>query len=151
MHREQKRAIAGIIIFGGVLAAVTVMFIQYDPTTIMQNRPLELTYVILLASSFILYGLFYLLSGRKTEGEEIPFDERDNLIAKFALNVQLFSVIGVLSLWCIVLTRIYLESGFVPVPLMYIMLNSIYFINMLARSIAIVHGYKMPIQDLGKC
>jgi hypothetical protein len=145
MHREQKRSLLGILVFGGVLTAASILFLFNSPAAIQANRVVELIYVILIVSAAVGYGFALLLTRRKEQDAEISTDERDVEIARRALSAQLGSVLAAITLWCVVLGLIYMDGHLVPLPLIYIMVNSIFLVNMLARSIAIYRGYLTPL------
>ncbi|NQT35516.1 hypothetical protein HQ587_10020 [bacterium] len=148
MLREQKRALYGLLIFGGILLAAILLFSFNDPSKIFENKSAEIIYVGLLVGGFSLYGIMILLTRKRREGEEVTFDERDIHVARHALQNQVVAVIVTVTIWCGALTEIYIEENGVPVPLMLIMVNSVYFVNMLVRSISILRGYNMSNEKL---
>ncbi|TKJ40338.1 hypothetical protein CEE37_08405 [candidate division LCP-89 bacterium B3_LCP] len=147
MTTLQKRALFGAIISGAILLATTTLLIITDPATIFEKDSLELAYLGFMLGGAVIYGILVIFTRRGKEGEDFVIDERDVFIARRALIVQLRTVLIALALWCVVLVRIYIGNGGIPVPLMYIMYIFILFLNLLARSICIYHGYNLPIND----
>jgi hypothetical protein len=145
MHREQRRSLLGIAVFGGVLIAASILFIFKSPAAIQENRVVELIYVLLIVGAAVGYGFILMLTNRKEQDAEISTDERDVEIARRALSAQLGSVLAAITLWCVVLSLIYMDGHLVPLSLIYIMVNSIFLINMLAKSISIYRGYLTPL------
>ena len=150
MEREQKRALFGIIIFGSILLTIIVLFIINNPAEITQNRPLEITYIVLFVGGVLSYGLMNIITSRRSSDEKFTFDERDALVAKGALHTQLAAVLITATIWCVVLSLIYTGEDGIPSSFMLIIINSLFFVNMLFRSVSVFRGYKMSTEDLEK-
>ncbi len=68
-------------------------------------------------------------------------DERDKLIMGRAPKVQLWAVFIALVVWSHSLTQFYGDEGQIPVSFPYLMLNSLFIVNVLAQSLGILIGY----------
>ena len=68
-------------------------------------------------------------------------DERDKVIMGRAPVVQLWAVFISLAVWSIALTEIYWDQGHIPVIFPYLILMSLFIVNVLAQSLGILIGY----------
>lgn len=150
MTTMQKRALTGAVISCVVLLATILLLALNDPATLFEQDFLELIYLGIILGGAAVYGIVMLVTRRSKDGEAVTYDERDRFITRRALAIQLQVVLIAVALWCVVLVRIYIGAGGIPVPLMYVMYISILFLNFLARSISIYFGLKVPLDDLEK-
>lgn len=148
MTTMQKRALAGAVISCVVLFATVLLLVLNDPATIFEQDVHELIYLGIILGGAVVYGIVMLVTNRSKDAEAVNYDERDRFIVNRALAVQLQVVLIAVALWCVVLVRVYIGTGGIPVPLMYVMYISILFLNFLARSISIYFGLKInPVES----
>jgi hypothetical protein len=147
MLREQKRALAGAAISGVILIATILLIILSDPYKIFEKDFLELIYLGIILLGALVYGVLVFMTRERKEDEKMAVDERDLYIASRALVVQLRAVLISMALWCVILVRIYIGQGGIPVPLMYLMYVGVVNINFLVRSIYILRVYNKQLES----
>ncbi len=129
----QKRALYGLALGVVWVIAIVVVFIVNGGVSAFS----EDTGLIILAGLFAGGLIAYSLVMRKPS----QVDERDNLIKGKALKVQLWSVFIALVVWAHSLTQFYGDEGQIPVDFPYLMLYSLFIVNVLAESLGILIGY----------
>ena len=130
----QKRALYGLVL--GIVWAITivVVFIVNGGVSDFGNDTgFTLTLIGLFAG-----GLIANLLVMRKPGQ---VDERDTLIMGRAPRVQLWAVFIALAVWTVGLTNFYRDEGQIPVDFPYLMLNSLFIVNVLAQSVGILIGY----------
>ncbi len=130
----QKRALFGLVL--GIvwfIAIIVVFIVNGGVSTFSENTGFTLILVGLFAGGLIAN----LLVMRKPS----QVDERDKLIKDRAPNIQLLAVFIALFVWTVSLTRFYQDEGQIPVDFPYLMLNSLFIVNVLAQSVGILIGY----------
>ena len=137
----QKRAWLGLGIGVATSAAIITVLIMKGVTTFHEEEGTRL-----IVTALFLFGLFswaVLLApvfhwpGR---GKRL-FDERDEIIVRRALQVQLWAIIITMVVWSIALTEAYWGQGEIPIIFPYLMFFSIIIVNMLAQATGILIGY----------
>ena len=130
----QRRASYGLVL--GVVWAITivVVFIVNDGVNTFGEDT---------ESSLILIGLFAggLIANSLVMRKPGQVDERDKLIMDRAPKVQLWAVFIALVVWSHSLTQFYWDEGQIPVGFPYLILNSLFIVNVLAQSGGILIGY----------
>lgn len=137
----QKRAWLGLGIGVATTAAIIAVLITKGVTTFHEEQGTRL-----IVTALFLFGLFswaVLLApifhwpGRVKR----LFDERDEIIVRRALQVQLWAVIITMVVWSIALTEAYWGQGEIPIVFPNLMFFSIIIVNMLAQATGILIGY----------
>ena len=138
----QKRALLGLAIGVVMAAAILVVFIVKGVTAYDEDTGMRLIVMGLFVGGLALYALTLSSTRRKPGQAEVSRDERDEVIMRNAVNVQLWSVIISLVVWMIVLSEIYWDRGQMPVIFLFLMAMSSLIVNMLAQAIGILIGYR---------
>ncbi len=129
-----KRALYGLGIGIVWVIAIVVVFIMNGGVSIFSE---DTGFTLILAGLFIGGIIANFLVMRKPS----QVDERDKLIKDRALNIQLWAVFIALFVWSFSLTKFYQDEGQIPVDFPYLMLNSLFIVNVLAQSFGILIGY----------
>jgi len=138
----QKRAWLGLGIAVVTSVAILAVLITRGATSFHDDQGTRLivtalflfgllTWAVLLAPIFYWPGRIKRL-----------FDERDEIIVRRALQVQLWAVIISLVVWSIALTEFYWDQGEIPIVFPYLIFFSIIIVNMLAQAVGILIGYR---------
>ena len=131
----QKRALYGLVLgVVWVIAIVMVFIVKGGVSTFSEDTGFRL----ILAGLFVGGLIANLLVMRKPS----QVDERDKLIMVRAPKVQLLAVFIALAVWTISLTEYYWDEGQIPVNFSYIILHSLFIVNVLAQSVGILVGYR---------
>lgn len=131
----QKRALYALILGIVWASAIVVIVVVNDGVSTFDEKPgVSLILVGLFAGGLIANFLVMRNPGR--------VDERDKLILDRAPKFQLLAVFIALTVWSASLTRIYSDEGQIPVGFPYLMLNSLFIVNVLAQSGGILNGYR---------
>jgi hypothetical protein len=138
----QKRALFGLAIGVVMTAAILAVFIVKGVTAYDEDKGMRLIVMGLFVGGLALYALTFSSTRRKLGQTEVLRDERDEVIMRNAVNVQLWSVIISLVVWMIVLSEIYWDRGQMPVIFLFLMAMSSLIVNMLAQAIGILIGYR---------
>ena len=138
----QKRAWLGLGIGVVTSVAILVVLIMKGVTAFHEEQGTRLIVTALflfglLAWAVLLAPIFY-WPGRVKR----LFDERDEIIVRRALQVQLWAVIVTMVVWSIALTEVYWDQGEIPIVFPSLMFFSIILVNMLAQAIGILIGYR---------
>ena len=134
----QKRVWYGLAIGVVWAIAIIVVFIAKGGVTAYTEDPgMRVIVAALLIGGLIAYSVMMILTFRKPG----QVDERDRLIMGRAPVVQLWAVIISLVVWSIALTEIYWDKGQIPVIFPYLILISVFIVNVLAQSLGILIGY----------
>jgi hypothetical protein len=130
----QKRAWYGLGIgIVWVIAIIVVFIVNGGVSTFSEDTGFR----VILAGLFVGGLIANFLVMRKPS----QVDERDKLIMDRAPKVQLWAVFIALIVWSINLTEIYWDEGQIPVSFPYLMVNSLFIVNVLAQSLGILIGY----------
>ncbi len=124
----QKRALYGLVLGVVWVIAIVIVFIAFS-----EDTGLRLILVVLFVGGTIANFLVMRKPGQ--------VDERDKLIRDRAPNVQLLAVFIALAVWSFSLTRFYRDEGQIPVDFPYIMLYSLFIVNVLAQALGILISY----------
>jgi len=129
----QKRALYGLVL--GVVWAIVmvVVFIVNGGISTSSDTGSFLILAGPFAGGLIAYSLVMRKPGQ--------VDERDKLIMGRAPKVQLWAVFIALVVWSHSLTQFYRDEGQIPISFPYLMLNSLFIVNVLAESVGILIGY----------
>jgi len=138
----QKRAWLGLGIAVVTSVAILAVLITRGATSFHDDQGTRLivtalflfgllTWAVLLAPIFYWPGRIKRL-----------FDERDEIIVRRALQVQLWAVIISLVVWSIALTEFYWDQGEIPIVFPSLIFFSIIIVNMLAQAVGILIGYR---------
>ncbi len=130
----QKRALYGLVLGVVWAIAIVVVFIMNGGVSIFSE---DTGFTLILAGLFIGGIIANFLVMRKPG----QVDERDKLIRDRAPNVQLLAVFIALAVWSFSLTRFYRDEGQIPVDFPYIMLYSLFIVNVLAQALSILINY----------
>ncbi len=130
----QKRALYGLVLGVVWAIAIVVVFIMNGGVSIFSE---DTGFTLILAGLFIGGIIANFLVMRKPS----QVDERDKLIKDRAPNIQLWAVFIALFVWSFSLTKFYQDEGQIPVDFPYLMLNSLFIVNVLAQSLGILIGY----------
>jgi len=134
----QKRAWYGLVIGIVWAIAIIVVFIaKGGATAYTEDQGMRAILSALFIGGLIAYFIMMRLTLRKPG----QVDERDRLILGRAPVVQLWAVFISLVVWSIALTEIYWDQGQIPVIFPYLILISLFIVNVLAQSIGILIGY----------
>ena len=134
----QKRALYGLAIGVVWAIAIIVVFItKGGVTAYTEDQGMRAIVAALLIGGLLAYSVMMIMTLRK----QGLVDERDRLIMGRAPLVQLWAVIISLVVWSITLTEIYWDQGQIPVIFPYLILMSIFIVNVLAQSLGILIGY----------
>ena len=130
----QKRALYSLVLGVVWVIAILVIFIINGG---ISNSSEDSGFMIILVGLFA-GGLIANLLVMRKPGQ---VDERDRLIMGRAPKVQLLAVFITLAVWSISLTKFYWEVGQIPVSFAYLILHSLFIVNVLAQSVGILIGY----------
>ena len=130
----QKRALYGLVLGVVWAIAIVVVFIMNGGVSIFSE---DTGFTLILVGLFIGGIIANFLVMRKPS----QVDERDKLIKDRAPNIQLWAVFIALFVWSFSLTKFYQDEGQIPVDFPYLMLNSLFIVNVLAQSLGILIGY----------
>ena len=130
----QKRALFGLVLGIVWFIAIVVVFIVNGGVTSFNE---DTGFTLILAGLFIGGIIANFLVMRKPG----IVDERDKLIMGRAPNIQLWAVFIALVVWSHSLTQFYGDEGQIPVDFPYLMLYSLFIVNVLAQSLGILIGY----------
>jgi len=134
----QKRALYGLVIGVVWAIAIIVVFIAKGGVNAYTEDPgMRAILAALLIGGLIAYSAMMILTLRKPS----RVDERDKVIMGRAPVVQLWAVFISLAIWSIALTEIYWEQGQIPVIFPYLILMSLFIVNVLSQSLGILIGY----------
>ena len=134
----QKRALYGLVIGIVWAIAIIVVFItKGGVTAYTEDQGMRAILAALLIGGLLAYFIMMHLILRKPG----QVDERDRLIMGRAPVAQLWAVIISLVVWSIALTEIYWDKGKIPVIFPYLILISVFIVNVLAQSAGILIGY----------
>ena len=134
----QKRAWYGLVIGVVMVITIIVVFItKGGVTAYTEDLSMRAILAALLIGGLVAYLIVMDLTLRKPG----QVDERDRLIMGRAPNVQLWAVFISLAVWSIALTEIYWDEGQIPVIFPYLILMSLFIVNVLSQSIGILIGY----------
>ena len=141
MELQQKRAWwslgIGVVMFIAILA----IFITKGVSSFFEDLGMRLLVDALLIGGLASYPIILFLTRRRPGQAEVVLDERDEIIAKRAMLLQLWAVIGSLVVWAIVLTEVYWDQGGIPIVFPYLIFFSSLIVNFLAQSAGILLGY----------
>jgi hypothetical protein len=138
----QKRAWFGLAIGVVMVAAILAVFIVKGVKAYDEDKGMRLIVMGLFVGGLALYALTFSFTRRKSGQAGVLRDERDEVIVRKAVNVQLWSVIISLVVWMIVLSEIYWDLGQMPVIFLFLIAMSSLIVNMLAQAIGILIGYR---------
>ncbi len=138
----QKRAWFGLAIGVVMVAAILAVFIVKGVAAYDEDKGMRLIVMGLFVGGLALYALTFSFTRRKSGQEGVWRDERDEVIMRKAVNVQLWAVIISLVVWMIVLSEIYWDQGQMPVIFLFLIAMSSLIVNMLAQAIGILVGYR---------
>ena len=138
----QKRAWFGLAIGVVMVAAILAVFIVKGVAAYDEDKGMRLIVMGLFVGGLALYALTFSFTRRKLGQAGILRDERDEVVMRKAVNVQLWSVIISLVVWMIVLSEIYWDRGQMPVIFLFLIAMSSLIVNMLAQAIGILIGYR---------
>ena len=130
----QKRALYGLVLGGvWVIAIVVVLILNGGASTFDEDS----------GFTFILAGLFAggLIANFLVMRKPGQLDERDKLIKVRAPKIQLWAVFIALVVWSHSLNQYYGDQGQIPVSFPYLILYSLFIVNVLAESLGILVGY----------
>ena len=134
----QKRAWYSLVIGVVWAIAIIVVFITKGGVTAYTEDPvMRMILGALLIGGLIAYLVIMVTLRRKPS----QVDERDKLIMDRAPVVQLWAVFISLVVWSITLTEIYWDQGQIPVIFPYLILMSLFIVNVIAQSAGILIGY----------
>ena len=134
----QKRAWYSLVIGVVWAIAIIVVFITKGGVTAYTADPvMRMILGALLIGGLIAYLVIMVTLRRKPS----QVDERDKLIMDRAPVVQLWAVFISLVVWSITLTEIYWDQGQIPVIFPYLILMSLFIVNVIAQSAGILIGY----------
>ena len=137
MATLQKRAWYGLAIGVVWAIAIIVVFIaKGGVTAYTEEQGMRAILAALLIGGLLAYCIMMIALRKPSQ-----VDERDKLIMGRAPVVQLWAVFISLMVWSITLTEIYWDQGQIPVIFPYIMLMSLFIVNVLAQSVGILIGY----------
>ena len=130
----QKRALFGLVLGIVWLIAIVVVFIVNDGVS---NFNENTGFTLILAGLFAggLIANFFVMRKPGT------VDERDRLIMGRAPNIQLLAVFIALVVWSRGLTQFYGDVGQIPIGFPYLILYSLFVVNVLAQALGILIGY----------
>ena len=130
----QRRALFGLVLGVAWVITIVVVFIVNDGVSAFgEDTGFSLILIGLFAGGLIAHSLVMRKPGQ--------VDERDKLIMDRAPKVQLWAVFIALVVWSHSLTQFYLDEGQIPVGFPYLILNSLFIVNVLAQSGGILIGY----------
>jgi len=138
----QKRAWFGLAIGVVMVAAILAVFIVKGVAAYDEDKGMRLIVMGLFVGGLALYALTFSFTRRKSGQAGVLRDERDEVVMRKAVNVQLWSVIISLVVWMIVLSEIYWDRGQMPVIFLFLIAMSSLIVNMLAQAIGILIGYR---------
>lgn len=123
-------------------AAIALEFITQGTTGFFENRQMRMWVTAILLAGMVAYVIL-LRSARlgKARGEVVQ-DERDRNISGKAPAVQLIAVLFSVAAWAIALTEVYWDRGAIPIVFPYMIFWSVFVVELLAGSIAILVGYR---------
>jgi len=130
----QKRALYGLVLGVAWAIVIVVIFIVNGGVNTISE---DTGSFLILAGPFAVGLIAYSLVMRKPG----QVDERDKLIKGRAPKVQLYAVFIALVVWSHSLTQFYQDEGQIPISFPYLMLNSLFIVNVLAESVGILIGY----------
>jgi len=134
----QKRALYGLAIgIVWAIAIVAVFIIKGGVTAYTEDQSMRLLMVAIFLGGLVAYFVIIHLTLRKPG----QVDERDRLIMGRAPVVQLWAVFISLVVWSIALTEIYWDQGQIPVIFPYLIMWSLFIVNVLSQSAGILIGY----------
>ena len=130
----QKRALYSLLLGIVWVITITVVFILNGGVSTLSEDT---------GFSLILIGLFAggIIANFLVMRKPSQVDERDKLIMDRAPKIQLWAVFIALFVWSFSLTKFYQDEGQIPVDFPYLMLNSLFIVNVLAESVGILIGY----------
>jgi hypothetical protein len=138
----QKRAWLGLGIGVVTSVAILVVLITSGATSFHDDQGTRLIVTALflfgLLTWAVLLAPIFCWPGRVKK----LFDERDEIIVRRALQVQLWAVIISMVVWSIALTEVYWDQGEIPIVFPYLIFFSIIIVNMLAQAVGILIGYR---------
>ena len=134
----QKRALYGLVIGVVWAIAIIVVFMAKGGVNAYTGDP---GMRAILAALFIGGLIAYFIMMRLTLRKPGQVDERDRLILGRTPVVQLWAVFISLVVWSIALTEIYWDQGQIPVIFPYLILMSLFIVNVLSQSLGILIGY----------
>lgn len=141
MTTAQKRAVWSLIIGTALSVALLILFISKGVSTFHDESGMRIAVYALQIGALSTPLFVTFIVGRRSAQAEIIIDERDKIIEKRAVFVQLTAVISSLVVWCIALTEAYWDEGSIPIAFPYIILFSSLIVSSLARSVGILLGY----------
>ena len=134
----QKRSWYGLAIGVVWAIAIVVVFIaKGGVTAYTEDQGMRVILASLLIGGLLAYFIMMRLTLRKPG----QVDERDRLILGRAPVVQLWAVFISLAVWSITLTEIYWDQEQIPVIFPYLILMSLFIVNVIAQSLGILIGY----------
>ncbi len=138
----QKRALYGLVIGVVWAIAIIVVFMAKGGVNVYTGDPgMRAILGAVFIGGLIAYPAILFTLRRKRGQVEATMDERDKVIMGRAPVVQLWAVFISLAIWSIALTEIYWDRGQIPVIFPYLILMSLFIVNVLSQSIGILIGY----------
>ena len=138
----QKRALYSLGIGVVWAIAIIVVFMAKGGVNAYTGDPgMRAILAALFIGGLIAYLAILLTLRRKRGQVEATMDERDKVIMGRAPVVQLWAVFISLAIWSIALTEIYWDQGQIPVIFPYLILMSLFIVNVLSQSLGILIGY----------
>jgi hypothetical protein len=137
----QKRAWLGLGLGVATSAAIIAVLVMKGATAFHEEEGTR--YIVMALFLFGLFSWAVLLARvfHWPRREKRLFDERDEIIVRRALYVQLLAVIITMVIWSIALTEAYWSEGEIPIVFPNLMFFSIIVVNMLAQAAGILIGY----------
>lgn len=137
-----RRAWWGLLI-GSVTAMSLVSLLTANGTSaVFENRGTRLLFLAIGLGGMVAYSVMVLVTRRSVAEHEELMDERDRMIMAKAPSVQLVAGFITLIVWVLVLTEVYWKAKAVPIHFLDLILWSTFLVCVLARSVAILVGYR---------
>ncbi len=141
MTTIQKRAVWSLLIGSILSVGIIVLFISKGVSTFHEELGMRIIVYALQIGALATPLVVTFMTRRKSTQAEIICDERDKVIEKKAVSVQLVAVIGSLVVWTIALTEAYWDEGEIPIAFPYLIFFSSLIVATIARSVGILLGY----------
>ena len=141
MTSLQKRAWIGLGVGLIVCIALVYLFSTYGIMTVMETDRLRHIYTGFWIGGLLLYVFIVIGHLAKSEFGKAIVDERDQRILSRAPIVQRVAVLLAVVAWSVALTESFRGTGGIPTDYMYVIVASVFIIDLMAFSIGILLGY----------
>lgn len=141
MTSLQKRAWIGLGAGLIVCIALIYLFSTYGIMTVMETDRLRHIYTGFWIGGLLLYVFIVVGHIAKAEFGKAEIDERDRRILNRAPNVQRIAILLTVVVWSIVLTESFRGTDGIPTDYMYVIVASVFIVDVMAFSVGILLGY----------